>query len=135
MINKKYKILIFLVLFLLIFLLAYFLFFKNTSDLLDLNNEEKINLENEKDNSFYIIDKNIHPNDQDKDGLSDEQEADLGTNNTEFDTDGDGMLDYDEVSTWSTDPLNSDTDGDGYPDGLEIVRGYNPLGEGKLINN
>ena len=46
--------------------------------------------------------------------------------------DGDGISDYDEINIWGTDPLNPDTDGDGFPDGLEIVTGYNPLGEGKL---
>lgn len=51
-----------------------------------------------------------------------------------LDTDGDGLLDREEIEIYKTDPLNSDTDGDGYPDGEEIKAGYNPNGEGKLIN-
>jgi S1-C subfamily serine protease len=44
--------------------------------------------------------------DSDNDGLSDAQEAQLGT-----------------------DPHNPDTDGDGYLDGSEVTNGYNPLGK------
>ncbi len=33
------------------------------------------------------------------------------------DTDGDGLIDGDEVNIYGTDPLNPDTDGDGMPDG------------------
>lgn len=43
------------------------------------------------------------------------------------DTDGDGLLDQDEVSLYHTDPYYPDTDGDGYSDGSEIVNGYSPL--------
>lgn len=49
------------------------------------------------------------------------------------DTDGDGLSDYDEINIYKTDPLNPDTDGDGYSDGEEVKGGYNPLGDGKLI--
>lgn len=48
---------------------------------------------------------------------------------TELDGDGDGLSDVDEVRL-ATDAKNSDTDGDGYIDGLEVVRGYNPLKKG-----
>jgi hypothetical protein len=44
-----------------------------------------------------------------------------------LDTDGDGLLDYDEVRLYHTDPQNSDTDGDGYGDGEEVQQGYSPL--------
>ncbi len=38
------------------------------------------------------------------------------------DTDGDGLLDTDEVSIYNTDPNNRDTDGDGLNDGDEVNR-------------
>lgn len=43
------------------------------------------------------------------------------------DTDGDGLLDSEEIVTHHTDPLVSDTDGDGLPDGSEISLGTNPF--------
>jgi hypothetical protein len=43
--------------------------------------------------------------DTDGDGLSDEEEARLGTNPLLRDTDGDGVSDYDEVNVFHTDPL------------------------------
>ena len=93
--------------------------------------------------------------DSDFDGLTDEQERAFGTDPFKADTDGDGLIDGDEVNKyhtdplkadtdgdglsdsdevlrWKTDPTKADTDGDGYPDGQEIKNGYNPLGPGKL---
>ena len=35
---------------------------------------------------------------------------------------------------FSTDPKKSDTDGDGFLDGEEVRSGYNPNGEGKILN-
>lgn len=68
--------------------------------------------------------------DSDHDGLTNEQEATLGTNPNNKDTDGDGLSDYDEVVKYKTNPLKADTDGDGFPDGQEVKSGYNPLGPG-----
>ena len=65
--------------------------------------------------------------DSDGDGLSDEEEARLGTDPERPDTDGDGLSDNEEVRTYGTDPLNADTDGDGISDGDE-VNGNNPRG-------
>ncbi len=88
--------------------------------------------------------------DSDGDGLSDTQEAVLGTNPNNPDTDGDGLSDGDEVLIYSTNPRNpdtdadgltdyeeimvhgtnpllADTDGDGIPDGLEVAQGTDPL--------
>lgn len=70
--------------------------------------------------------------DADHDGLSDQEEASLGTSSTNVDTDFDGLFDYEEVKTFKTNPLRADTDGDGFSDGQEVKNGYNPLGEGKL---
>ncbi len=88
--------------------------------------------------------------DRDGDGLSDQQELVIGTNPDNPDTDGDGLLDgeevllygtnplvrdtdndglsdFDEVRVYGTDPRNPDTDGDGCSDGLEVAIGTNPL--------
>jgi len=72
------------------------------------------------------------PSDKDHDGLSDAEEAKLGTNPNNVDTDGDGLFDREEVKVYKTDPLNPDTDGDGFSDGDEVKNGYNPNGPGKL---
>lgn len=43
-----------------------------------------------------------------------------------IDSDGDGLTDEEEMQL-GTDPHNPDTDGDGFPDGLEVALGSNPL--------
>ncbi len=73
------------------------------------------------------------PIDSDKDGLDDVREKEIGTDPDKADTDGDGLIDGDEVIIWKTDPLKADTDGDKFPDGTEVKNGYNPLGAGKLF--
>src|SRR5438105_1895166 len=45
---------------------------------------------------------------------------------TTLDSDGDGLTDDQEVDL-GTDPLSSDTDGDGIPDGTEVSLGLDPL--------
>jgi thiol-disulfide isomerase/thioredoxin len=44
-----------------------------------------------------------------------------------FDDDTDGLLTYEEVEIYGTDPLNPDTDGDGHLDGAEVLAGTDPL--------
>ena len=74
--------------------------------------------------------------DTDGDGLTDDEEGNIGTDPNNPDTDGDGINDGDEVSgdknpfkenqsdpdgkPGNTDPLNKDSDGDGVTDGDEI---------------
>jgi len=70
--------------------------------------------------------------DSDNDGLTDAEEAALGTNTLNVDTDDDGLFDREEVKVYNSNPLDPDTDGDGYTDGSEVQAGYNPVGEGKL---
>ena len=53
--------------------------------------------------------------DSDNDGLTDEEEENLGTDPNNADTDGDGLSDGEE-STLGTNPSNADTDGDGVND-------------------
>ena len=70
----------------------------------------------------------VAPVDTDSDGLTDDQEAELGTDPNNADTDGDGLSDGAEVNTHGTDPLNADTDGDGLSDGDEVnTYGTDPL--------
>ena len=64
------------------------------------------------------------PVDTDNDGLTDDQEADIGTDPKVADTDGDGLTDGEEVNEYGTDPLAEDSDNDGLIDGEE-VNSYN----------
>jgi GH25 family lysozyme M1 (1,4-beta-N-acetylmuramidase) len=67
--------------------------------------------------------------DTDGDGLTDAQEAKLGTNPRKRDTDGDGLSDKAEVTGTTllhyglvkTNPLKADTDGDGLSDRAELT--------------
>ncbi len=65
--------------------------------------------------------------DADGDGLSNGEEADLGTNAYLADTDGDGLEDGQEVLDLGTDPLSPDSDEDGMEDGVEVEVGADPL--------
>ena len=64
--------------------------------------------------------------DDDNDGLSDIEEAALGTNPLLQDTDADTLPDGDEVNLYLTNPLLSDSDDDGYDDNVELDAGSNP---------
>ncbi|MDJ0865670.1 MAG: hypothetical protein QNK03_06150 [Myxococcota bacterium] len=77
--------------------------------------------------------------DGDRDGLEDRQERELGTDPASADTDGDGLLDSEEVYGFalqgcsttpapeaSSNPLKVDTDGDGEEDGVERARCSDP---------
>lgn len=72
------------------------------------------------------------PSDADRDGIDDKQEKELGISNKDFDTDGDGLSDADEINVWHSDPKKKDTDGDTFSDGYEVIKGYDPNGAGKL---
>jgi hypothetical protein len=64
--------------------------------------------------------------DDDNDGLTDVEEAALGTNPFLQDTDGDGLLDGEEVNVYFTNPLLKDSDKDGYNDNVEVLAGSDP---------
>jgi len=68
----------------------------------------------------------IFTSDLDGDGLSDEEEQNLGTNPENPDTDTDGLSDREEIKVYGTSPLNPDTDNDGIPDGEEVKNGTDP---------
>ena len=72
--------------------------------------------------------------DTDRDGLTDDEEKELGTSINSTDTDNDGLFDYEEVKVYGTDPTDPDTDNDTFLDGAEVKSGYNPKGEGELYN-
>ncbi len=72
-------------------------------------------------------DPRVADRDSDGDGLSDQQEALLGTNPNEADTDADGIDDGDEVNDTTTDPTDADSDDDLLTDGIELNNGTNPL--------
>jgi hypothetical protein len=65
--------------------------------------------------------------DTDDDGLTDMEEAALGTDPANSDTDDDGISDGDEVNVWGSDPLNIDSDGDTLYDGGELIWGTSIL--------
>jgi hypothetical protein len=70
--------------------------------------------------------------DSDNDGLTDQEERDIGSDVNNQDTDSDGLYDREEVRVYKTNPLIADTDGDGYLDGVEVEGNYNPKGSGRL---
>ncbi|MBK5134047.1 hypothetical protein JJE00_06430 [Candidatus Bathyarchaeota archaeon] len=66
--------------------------------------------------------------DSDLDGLNDYEEENVYyTDPNNPDTDGDGLNDYDEVYIYSTDPLKADPDNDGLTDKEEIFYGTDPF--------
>jgi hypothetical protein len=60
------------------------------------------------------------PIDTDNDGLTDSEEAALGTDPAVPDSDGDGIPDGREVDALGSNPLDTDTDSDGLTDALEV---------------
>jgi serine/threonine protein kinase len=66
--------------------------------------------------------------DTDKDGLSDGLEVlEYGCDPLRRDTDGDFLNDWEEVMLYGTRCDNPDTDGDGISDGVEVTQGTDPL--------
>ena len=66
--------------------------------------------------------------DSDGDGLTDVEEARLGTDPKLPDSDDDGLSDAKEVQELGTDPTKRDSDGDGMDDGMEHeATGRDPL--------
>lgn len=65
--------------------------------------------------------------DPDNDGLTALQEYQLGTEENNADTDGDGLEDGFEYNTFGSEPTVADSDADGLNDGEEYEQGTNPL--------
>ena len=64
----------------------------------------------------------VSAQDQDLDGISDSEEKKIGTNPSAADTDGDGLLDGDEINVYKTNPLKADTNGNGLSDRADLLR-------------
>ena len=64
--------------------------------------------------------------DPDQDGLPTSDEVAIGTDPYRYDTDMDGLSDFQEVTQFSTDPKKADTDEDGVNDGTERDRKTDP---------
>ncbi len=64
--------------------------------------------------------------DEDKDGLINEEEEQLGTNVFVVDSDKDGLTDFEEHTKTNTDPLCADSDRDGLDDGIELMAELDP---------
>jgi hypothetical protein len=62
-----------------------------------------------------------------QDSTSESQDEIALQDQTQLDSDNDGLTDYYEINTSNTDPEDSDTDDDGYSDGTEVKEGYDPL--------
>jgi probable HAF family extracellular repeat protein len=81
---------------------------------------------------------NVVPDtDDDNDGLTASEEADWGTDPANPDSDGDGLLDGEEVHQYWTDPTKADTDDDGLSDSAEVLIHHtdptNPDTDGDLL--
>lgn len=125
--NKRNIIIFSIIGVVIIFVLVFFVvkYNKNKSlvGVLPIDEEIREEIEKEKPTVFPIG----YDTDKDRDGIDDETEKDLGLSSKTFDTDEDGISDFAEINSWKTDPLKSDTDGDGMLDGEEVLRGRNPL--------
>jgi hypothetical protein len=65
--------------------------------------------------------------DTDGDMLIDGDEVNIyGTDPNVADTDVDGLNDFDELTVYGTDPTDPDSDNDGWSDGVEIAEGTDP---------
>jgi len=73
-----------------------------------------------------FLSKTVKNDDRDGDGISDEEETEMGTNRSSRDSDGDGLSDMEELEHGSA-PLSVDSDGDGASDLVEARTGTDPL--------
>jgi hypothetical protein len=88
--------------------------------------EDSLGLEGRYEFPFAVVAPVQTPGDSDGDGLSDAQEALLGTASGEVDTNHDGLWDGASVSA-GIDPLALDSDGDGVLNTEELLAGTNPF--------
>lgn len=105
----------------------------NTSLPSAADNSANPNIDKVKQQEFYDTLKKSYSSDQDMDGILDSEELKYQTSATSSDSDNDGLSDWQEVNIYGTSPIKTDDDGDGYADGYEVRRGFNPKGEGKLL--
>lgn len=110
-------------------------------DFLDPNNPDDALQDYDEDNLDNIDERSwgCDPGnpDTDGDGLLDGDEVNRYFTNpllsdAEADYDGDGLTNVEEVDIHETDPSNPDSDGDGYNDGIEVENGSDPLDENSI---
>ena len=88
----------------------------------DNTNPANLNLNNN-------INTNINDNQNTNENINDNTNTTPGDD--ELDDDADGLTNAEEAEL-GTDPLDPDSDNDGYKDGQEVFGGYNPLGTGRI---
>ncbi len=71
-------------------------------------------------NAIFVAFVPCKDGDSDCDDVTDAEEAALGTDPANRDSDGDGLVDGEEVNIYHSDPLETDTDGDGLSDDGEV---------------
>jgi len=132
--NKKHAIILIVITLLLVAGIALAIFMlRNSEPVVDTGETNTTETSVEQAIPFVsALDNPAFADDIDRDGISNEDEVQYGTSPEDADTDGDGLDDLDEINTYGTDPTNPDTDGDGFWDGVELINGYNPNGEGTL---
>lgn len=84
-----------------------------------------------KNNSQEKIITTFPQTDTDGDGLLDQDEVYYKTDVNNRDTDSDRLTDGKEIHEYHTNPLKKDTDGDGYEDAMEVKSGHDPLTKAK----
>lgn len=128
--EKSNKLWIYLTMGVIVILILVFIVLKNPSNTgFSINNEKKVcNQQCCLDGKFQeklcsqdyeCVQNQCIAVDSDKDGLSDIEERNIGTNPQLFDTDGDTLSDYKEIKELATNPLNTNTDNDRYNDNLD----------------
>ena len=99
----------------------------------DLWNERILRLPNEL-KAFYVMEsQSIQNNDEnivdrDHDGVELSVEQEYGSLDSNADSDGDTLSDYEEIFVWLSNPISKDTDFDGVDDAKEILQGRSPVG-------
>jgi len=87
--------------------------------ILESIDDDKDGLTDQEELNIYRT--NPDQSDTDKDGLTDYEEVrQYFTNPNMLDSDADGLIDSEEVRAYKTNPHKSDTDGDGLSDGQEV---------------
>ena len=126
------KILITIIVLVLLGIGSWFFFFRSSPTLLDAPDKN-----DSAEESIVRPTKRVAPSfpetDKDGDGVDDAVEAKEGTSTVSADTDSDGITDKDEIEKWKTNPTKKDTDEDGFSDLQELLNGYNPNGDGPLV--
>lgn len=87
---------------------------------MDSLDDDKDGLSDQDELNIYYT--NPDQSDTDKDGLTDYEEVrEYFTNPNMLDSDADGLIDSEEVRAYKTNPHKADTDGDGLSDGQEVT--------------